>query len=648
MNGVTAVVFVGEHPDAFVPCIRSMARAHPDLPIVAGGEKDPKWEGVDFFPAHELAGLLRAVTRAIEGHHLVVVSEPALAPVGFLDPALAALDADLRLAAVSFLSNHAGHLSFPVRNVPTHHQVEDLDEQMITDRLRNLSPSLAVAAVAVPAGPITVLSRWALSANAAFHGSTRESFEDSTLTIAAWALDAQRRGFVCAVDPSTFVTRPYDLAPPAIDPLADPKGRHWINFHFPGCTARIDEERASAESPLALVHRTAAAKVRGLRIGIDGSCLGPKEMGTQVQTLALVDALCRRDDVTGVVVGLRGPVPDYARNVLSRSKITVHGSADLARDHVGELDVIHRPYQPDWSLPFDSWREAAARVVLTLQDLIAYQVGSYHPTSDTWLEYRRDIRAAAAGADGLVVISEDTHRYLAFEGVPVDPSNVFVVPNGTDHLTGAETALAPRELLDRGFLARQFLAVLGANYSHKNRDLAIEAWRLVRAEYPEMAIVLVGAAVPFGSSRRQESVLPEDVAGDNGVFVLPDVTSAERNWVLRHADVVLYPTSAEGFGLVPFEAARFGTPLVEVAFGPLEEVAPDLPVAAADWSPPAIAAATLALLGDPALGREQVEALLKAGGEYTWDRTAAGLVDAYRTLLSRPVRRVHATKGADL
>ena len=50
--------------------------------------------------------------------------------------------------------------------------------------------------------------------------------------------------------------------------------------------------------------------------------------------------------------------------------------------------------------------------------------------------------------------------------------------------------------------------------------------------------------------------------------VLSEVEPAERNWLLANAACVLYPTSAEGFGLLPFEAASFGTPCVHVAFGP--------------------------------------------------------------------------------
>ncbi len=108
--------------------------------------------------------------------------------------------------------------------------------------------------------------------------------------------------------------------------------------------------------------------------------------------------------------------------------------------------------------------------------------------------------------------------------------------------------------------------------------------------------------------------------------------------MLRHAALVLYPTSAEGFGLVPFESAMFGTATVSVGFGPLHEVAPDLPVRALSWDPVDLADACAQLLDDPHLARRQVDAARSAASTYTWERTAGLLVDVYRTLLSRPAK----------
>ncbi len=41
---------------------------------------------------------------------------------------------------------------------------------------------------------------------------------------------------------------------------------------------------------------------------------------------------------------------------------------------------------------------------------------------------------------------------------------------------------------------------------------------------------------------------------------------------MANAAAVLYPSSAEGFGFVPYEAAALGTPSTFTAFGPLAEI----------------------------------------------------------------------------
>ncbi len=125
---------------------------------------------------------------------------------------------------------------------------------------------------------------------------------------------------------------------------------------------------------------------------------------------------------------------------------------------------------------------------------------------------------------------------------------------------------------------------------------------------------------------------------ESEVYLLPDLTSSQRNWLMHHADLVFYPSSAEGFGLVPFEAAQFGTPTLFTRFGPLQEFAPDIPVASEDWSLDALTVAADSLLSDPALARAQVESCLAAGTKYTWEATAERLTDLYRRVLALPPR----------
>ena len=85
----------------------------------------------------------------------------------------------------------------------------------------------------------------------------------------------------------------------------------------------------------------------GLRVVVDGSYLGPLEMGTQVSILASVEALSRRDDVREVVVALRSDIPPYAAEILSLPKVVARAVNFDTLEGLGHYDVAHRMVQPD-------------------------------------------------------------------------------------------------------------------------------------------------------------------------------------------------------------------------------------------------------------------------------------------------------------
>jgi glycosyltransferase involved in cell wall biosynthesis len=272
--------------------------------------------------------------------------------------------------------------------------------------------------------------------------------------------------------------------------------------------------------------------------------------------------------------------------------------------------------------------------VITVQDLIAYRNGAYHSSTDQWIEYRSRFHESTASADAIAVISNDVTRAIELERIPVESTRIGLMLCGTDHLTGNESTATPAAFLEAERAGSRFLVVLGTTYLHKNRDLAVRAWQELRRRGHDHLLVVVGAEVPFGSSRHLEAMALG--ADDDGVVNLLDVSSDERNWLLRHADVVVYPTSAEGFGFVPFEAAAFGTPTVAVSFGPLAEVQPDDQAASVSWQPSDLADAIERLIDDPDATRDAVDATRRAGNELTWDRSAEMLVELYRRALACP------------
>lgn len=633
---VAVAAFVGGRPEQFLPTLAGLQRIYPGLPVVVGAPHETDLTeleelGVQVVRTATPAGVFNATAHRPEAADgLLVIGAPVLIPAGTVERALRLQTEDTRVATVSFWSNAAAHLSFPHWGTPTsHHLGNSLDEHVVSQRLRERSPDLGVVPVHAAAGGSVFISAEAVAVVGDF--SDHDRFE---ITLLDFALRAQGHGLRNALDPASFLTRPIDLVGPDEEAL-NPAERHWLLANHP-TVAEVALQQPTADSPLGMAHAVARSKVSGLRVAIDATTLGPTETGTQVQTLALIDALTRRDDVATVGVALGGPVPPYAEQTLHNRKVVASWCTSDDFTPLGHSDVVHRPFQPDRPLDVESWRKSSDRTLLTIQDLIYYEVGAYHSSPADWERVRASVRQAVRDVDGVVVIAHDVAKQIADERLAVESSRLFVVENGTDHLSGEEPGSIPPGISASGLVGGPFVLVLGTNYGHKNRHLAIEAVRLLRASGTSVELVMAGPTVPRGSTRIAESrALLRPGAS---LHLLPDVTSRERNWLLRHAALVLYPTSAEGFGLVPYEAARFGTATVHVSFGPLAEVAPDLPVAADGWAPAQLAEACQALLADPDLYQAQIKAVLKAAETYTWDRTAGLLVTAYRNVLSQPRR----------
>lgn len=569
-----------------------------DGPAVAALRSHPR---VDVIVAGDGRSVVAAANRAGQERrcHVLVAGGPVELPDNALEPALLILEEDPRVASVSFLGDEAEFLSFPHG---------DRDADAVTRLLRGTDPDLAPSPIPFAVGPAVLLSWSGLSAI----GPLADG--DVGAALVDFSVRGRRRGFASVVDPSTFCRR-----------LSPAPGLQLSNAP----EATLVGEYQSPLSPLTTVLRTARAKVGGLQVLIDAARLSPQEMGTQVATVALIRALARRRDVARVCVALAGELPAYAAALKDEPKVDARVVPGRDFSAFGEVDVAHRPFQPDSPTDMAACQAVAARTAITVLDLIAYHAVSYQLAPEHWTTYRDWLRQSIAQADAVITPSADVRRQIVLERLPVDDERLPVAELGTDHLTGIEPATPPAGVAE----GERFLVVLGADYTHKNRDLAVRAHReLCEQRGFDGPLVMAGTPV-HGSSRDLEA----DARGlDQRVVVLPDVTSEERNWLLRHAAVVLYPTSGEGFGLVPFEAARFGTPTAFVPFGPLVELAGDLPVMAADWSPGSLAEAAARLLDDADLARTQVEATVAAGDRWTWDATAAKLTTIYRAMLARP------------
>lgn len=362
-----------------------------------------------------------------------------------------------------------------------------------------------------------------------------------------------------------------------------------------------------------------------LTVTIDVTWLGPHETGAQVMTTAGTAALAEQPNIKSIrLVGL-SELPTYAKHLTDHPKITLGGE--------GQTDIIWYPNQIDQRVDISQARQLGKRVVTTYLDLIAYDIPKYHASPQAWAAYRAMQRRIAFSVDGITTISKDVAKRLYQETPRLDPNRIQAIPLGLDHITTDTEMAKPKDLKTD----KPFLLVLGNDFTHKNRDFAIKVWQELLNQGHSIDLVLAGLHVKSSSSKAAEQELANKHVNLRGtISTLGHVTSEERTWLLANAEAVLYPSSAEGFGFVPYEAAALGTPTTFAVFGPLKEISQlhDQPTA---WNSQQFAADLANLVSKEQANETRVDQLQQRISDLTWDHFATQLATSFTKIADMPL-----------
>ncbi len=557
----------------------------------------------------------------------VILNSDCEVAAGWLESLQSAAYSDSRVATVSTLTNHGTIVSVPERNrpgqaLPAGHNVESA-AAAIRSGARRLLPRLPTAI-----GHCFHVRRSALELvgdfDPAFSPGYGEEVDFSQRCLA--------RGLIHLLADDVFVYHRGGGSFGGRDAL---QRRHerMIEERYPyysGTVARVAREEDSA-----LADALAAARraLRGLTVTVDATALGPTMMGTQVATLELVRALAERRDLELRVVVSRAIAPEAWAPIERLGVETIR--ADELERGVERTDVVHRPNQLFEPKQLDWLHRLGERVVVSFQDLIAYDNPSYFEDAGAFDANRSLARQSLAIADGVVFISRRVLLdAVAEELVTADRAHAVLL--GADHAAELPAPRRPDVALEPG----EYLLCLGADLRHKNRLFALRMLEALRAEHGYTGkLVLAGPHLTPGSSRAEEDRYVEAQPALRGQVVhLDEVSEAEKAWLYRGAALVLYPTVAEGFGLVPFEAAAAGVACMFAPEDTLAEVLEGVPATIVPWDVAESARAAAELLEDRGRREGLVASVRERSRALTWARTAEQLVEIYRSVCERPAQ----------
>ncbi|MFT4648780.1 MAG: glycosyltransferase involved in cell wall biosynthesis [Planctomycetota bacterium] len=304
----------------------------------------------------------------------------------------------------------------------------------------------------------------------------------------------------------------------------------------------------------------------------------------------------------------------YFRKLLDKKGIGID-------DWIGDTSVYH---QTQWSpLPVHHAAEVG-----TIFDCI-YALDAMDSNGPDFLPRdaaQRMLAHSSALAERCKILIVPS-QYVADQVVQklgADPAKVRVTHLGCDHLPpGADR---PGHLTPN---APYILTVTRID-RRKNHVAALRIFeRLVKKGYPHHWVV-VG---PLGHGNQEFVHALKESPVRSRVRWLRIVGDGELSTLLKSAELLLWPSLNEGFGLPPLEAMACGTPVVTSHCTSIPEICGDAALLHDPADEDALFESCCKLIEDTAFSQALAEKGLERAAQFTWHRTASETMEIYKELM---------------
>jgi glycosyltransferase involved in cell wall biosynthesis len=265
--------------------------------------------------------------------------------------------------------------------------------------------------------------------------------------------------------------------------------------------------------------------------------------------------------------------------------------------------------------------------VVTIHDLHPLIDPGVYPISDV-LYWRHVQPIALKRADRIIAVSQQTASDLARQ-YEIDPAKIDVVYHGVDAGFRPRTRQEVGATLARHGVNANYVLHVGAISPKKNLDSLIRAFAILRADGYSGQLVLVGPE--YEKLTSVPLMRLADEAGVGGALIVTGpVPDTELKDLMSGAELFVFPSRYEGFGLVVIEAMASGVPVVAARAGAVAEVVGDAaPLIESGSKPEELARHMDILLSNEIRRREVVRACLLRSASFRWDIAARSTMAVY-------------------
>lgn len=256
----------------------------------------------------------------------------------------------------------------------------------------------------------------------------------------------------------------------------------------------------------------------------------------------------------------------------------------------------------------------------------------------TVLSGRTVLRKFAARAATQILAVSEFGRSEIVRTTGVSGNKVAVVYEGAPEFLGPLTE--PEEVFRRFGIAKPYVLAVGQVRKYKNFDRLVRAFiKAKRGSHLPHQLVIAGR--PRCGQADLEAAIDSNGAR-NDVRLTGFVRDEDLATLYREADIFAMPSLYEGFGLPVIEAMKAGVPVLCSTAGSLPEVCGSAALLFDPLDEASISANLCKMISDRGLKMELVGKGHLQAEKFTWERTAAGMLDIFRCVSRRgdePVSR---------
>ena len=240
-----------------------------------------------------------------------------------------------------------------------------------------------------------------------------------------------------------------------------------------------------------------------------------------------------------------------------------------------------------------------------------------------------------SNADMIITISNNTRNDL-IQHLKISPEKLKTVYLGVDNKFSIPTVEDRDSVKQKYSLPASYILYLGSEQPRKNFPFLLKSFYKLKKDHklPDIKLLKVGKP-QIGIEEHNEIIeLTKSLNMEKDVIFIEHVLDKDLNSVYNSAQVFVYPSIYEGFGLPPLEAMACGCPVITSNTSSLPEVVGDAGVMVHPHDTNSLSEAIYQILSNQSLGDELRKKGLSRAKLFSWDKTAAETRGIYNEIIS--------------